>query len=118
MPVLGDRSVTVQLTGDITYTQIFRADENVQSPGAITTQNLTTGFNVISIPTGGAVVPTAATILPPDDNEETLTLKGISADTGIPIHPTDPCSISLASSLTTFGITASGTVTGLRIIWS
>ncbi len=58
------------------------------------------------------------TILPPTGNTQTLTLKGVTGDTGVGLHLTDPTSVALASSFTTCCLTAGGTITGLRIYWS
>jgi hypothetical protein len=58
----------------------------------------------------------AATIIPPSGNVVTLTLKGITGDTGVGLHLTQPTSLALATGAA-FGITAGATVT-IRIIWT
>ena len=59
-----------------------------------------------------------AVLTHPDSRTASLTLKGVTGDTGVALHLTDPTTIALASSVTTFCLTAGGTVTGLRIYWS
>jgi hypothetical protein len=45
-------------------------------------------------------------------------LKGVTGDTGIGLHLTDPSTIALAGSTATFVLTAGNTITGLRLYWS
>jgi hypothetical protein len=47
-----------------------------------------------------------------------ITLKGISGDTGVELHLTDPCTISLNSTTNTFVLTAASQLAGVRLIWS
>lgn len=117
MSVTSARSQTITYTGDVTGTETVSAANNTASPGSVTLHTLASGANTITAPTGGST-PTAATILPPAGNTQTLTLKGVTGDTGVALHLTDPTTIALASSVTTFCLTAGGTVTGLRIYWS
>lgn len=117
MSVSSTRSQSIVLTGDVTGTETVSAATNAASPGSITIHSLASGANTITVPTGGSTV-TAATILPPTGNTQTITLKGVTGDTGVGLHLTDPTTIALASSVTTFCLTAGGTITGLRIYWS
>lgn len=117
MSVASTRSQTIVYSGDVTGTETVAAATNSASPGSITTHTLASGANTITLPTGGSTV-TAATILPPTGNTQTLTFKGVTGDTGVGMHLTDPTTFAFASSVTTFCLTAGGTVTGLRIYWS
>jgi len=112
MPVTSNRKVTITFENDIEYSQEFSAIQNSASPGAIDVVALVVGANTITVPTGA----TGATIIPPATNTETMTLKGVSGDTGIALALTSPTSIGLAT-VTSFVITAGGTIT-LKIIWS
>ena len=47
-----------------------------------------------------------------------ITLKGVSGDTGVALHLTDPSTIALASSVTSFVLTTGGAITGVRLIWT
>ena len=118
MAISGVRKVYVNLTGDYVAEMAFSAATNAASPGAVTTYTLSSGNNQIDIPVGFTV--TGATILPPSGNTQALLLKGTTAgDAGMPIHPTDPTSIGIPSTLTThFHLNAAGTVTGLRVVWT
>lgn len=117
MAVASARTQTITYTGDTTGTQTINAAANAASPGSVTIHTLASGANTITVPTGGST-PTAATILPPAGNVQTLTLKGVTGDTGVAIHLTDPTTIALASSVASFVLTAGGTITGLRVYWS
>jgi len=117
MSVTSNRTVTVSFTGALVSTIAEAAAASTVSPGSITVYTLSAGANNITPPTGGTT-PKAATIVPPVGNTNTMTLKGVTGDTGIAMHLTDPAVITLATTVTTFCITAGGTITGLRIIWS
>lgn len=118
MAVTSERITTVVYSGDINSSVEFNAAANTASPGSITMHTLSSGANTITLPTGGSTVK-AATIVPPEDNAETLTLKGVSGDTGIALNKVDPTTITFDSPApANFVLTAGGTITGLRIIWS
>lgn len=117
MAVAATRTQTITYTGDVQGSETVSAAVNASSPGSVTLHTLSSGANTITAPTGGST-PTACTILPPTGNIQTLILKGVTGDTGIALHLTDPSTIALASSVTTFCLTAGGTITGLRIFWS
>lgn len=116
MAVASARTQTITYTGDVTGSESVSAASNVASPGSITIHTLVLGANTITVPVGATC--TAATIVPPSANVQTLTLKGVTGDTGIPLHLTDPTTLALAASATTFCLTAGGVITALRIYWS
>lgn len=116
MAVTSNRNITLIFQGDVVGTDNLEAAENVASPGSITIHTLASGANTITAPVGATV--TGATILPPAGNTQTLILKGVTGDTGVGLHLTDPSSLALAASVTTFCLTAGGTITGLRVFWS
>lgn len=117
MSTQSSRTVTIVFTGDVVGTQSVVAATNAASPGGVDIITLAGGVNTVTVPTGGTT-PTAVTILPPSGNTQTLILKGVTGDTGVGLHLTDPTTIALAASVTTFVLTAGGTVTGLRLYWS
>ena len=115
MAVTSDRVIGVTFTGDVNAPNLaYPAAQNAASPGAIVVANLAMGANTITVPSGAKAV----TILPPSGNTVVLTLKGISGDTGIAIHLTDPTSLGLGTSVTSFVINAASAVTGMRYVWS
>ena len=118
MVVTANRSIRLQVSSGITFDQTFAAATNVSANGAQPTYDLAPGFNAFTIPVTGGSVPTGVTILPPATNTQTMILKGVTGDTGISIHRTDPTSIGLNSAATTFGITAGGAITGVRLIYT
>lgn len=117
MAVNATRSQIITYTGDVTGVETISAAANAASPGSVEIKSLASGFNTITVPTGGTT-PTACTILPPTGNTVTLVLKGITGDTGVGLHLTDPTTVALASSTATFGLTTNNTLTGIRFYWS
>lgn len=117
MAVTANRTVAIAFTSGLAFNVSFAAAANTSSPAETIILTLASGANQIELPTGGTV-PTAATIVPPVGNTNTLTLKGTTADGGIGLHPTDPSVVTFATTTTTFCLTAGGTITGLRITYS
>lgn len=118
MSVTATRKVTVAYQGDVKGTQEYEAASNTSSPGQVQIVDLSSGANTITVPTGGATVPTACTIIPPSGNTTSITLKGVTGDTGVRLHNTDPTSIAVYSSVTSFCLTAGAALTGVRLVWS
>lgn len=76
---------------------------------ATTNVTLSSGANTITVPTGA----TKVIIIPPAANTQTLTLKGVTGDTGIPLSPTDVAVIPFpASPPANIVVTAGGATTG------
>lgn len=117
MAITSVRTETITYTGDSAFSLSYSSAQNVLSPAGNDVYTLASGANTITLPTGGST-PKAATIIPPAGNTQTLTLKGVTGDTGIALHKTDPTVIALESTVVNFVLTAGGTITGLRIIWS
>jgi len=117
MAVTATRSTTIVYSGDVVGTETISAASNTASPGQVQILTLSSGFNTITLPTGGSTV-NACTIVPPTANVVTMTLKGITGDTGVPLHLTDPTTIAFASGTTTFGITTNAILTGLRLYYT
>ena len=114
MAVTSTRLVSVSFSGDVTVPDLtYAAASNASSPGMVETKALSSGFNSITVPSGSKSV----TLVPPSGNTVTLTLKGVTGDTGIGLHLTDPTVIALATAQATIGITTSSTVT-VRLIWA
>lgn len=64
--------------------------ENTDAPEAQTTQSFAAGvFEAVSVPeqTGSAAI-SGVIIVPPPGNTGAITVKGITGDTGIPLHKT------------------------------
>lgn len=118
MSITSSRVETITFAGDIDVSLSFAAADNSSSPGSVSIYTLTTGANTITLPTGGST-PKGATLVPPSGNTQTLTLKGVSGDTGITLHKTNPTTITFdATPPANFILTAGGTITGLRIVWT
>lgn len=122
MTISSNRRVVVRFLDEDTpdtsdAIQAFEAD-NEESAAKMEFKDLSSGNNSITVPSNAAAV----TIIPPrtntGDNEVTITLKGVNADTGFAIHPTDPTSIGLESTVTSFVLNVSDDLSGTRFIWS
>lgn len=117
MSVTADRSISVTFSGNIDSSTTYSADQNTASPGQHQVVTLASGNNTITVPTGGTT-PKAVTILKPSGNTVAITFKGVTGDTGVRLHDTDPDSISLNSSVTTFVLNAASSLVGVRLIWT
>lgn len=114
------RAVTIAFTGDIQATNVFNAAANASTPASITIHSLPAGANTITLPASPGAAVVGATIIPPAGNTSTIALKGIAGDTGVPLHKTDPTSITFDSPPpASFVLTVTGaTINGLRIVWT
>ncbi len=119
MAVQSVRTESITYTGDVVGVETYTSSTNSLSPGQIQIVALTTGANTITVPIIAAIsVPVAVTIIPPAANAVAITLKGITGDTGIRIHNTDPTTIALDPSVTTFVLNAASTINGVRLVWA
>jgi hypothetical protein len=117
MSVTSSRNIDINLTGDEISSFTSSAVANVASPGQMQVVTLASGANTITCPTGGTV-PTCCTILKPSGNATLITLKGVTGDTGVKLHLTDPDSVSLDSTMVSFCLTAAAQIVGVRLIWT
>jgi hypothetical protein len=118
MSITGSRVVQVQFSGDISTNIIQSALDNIVSPGQVDIVSLVLGANTITAPVNTGLVVTGLTIIPPSGNTVAMTLKGVTGDSGISIHHTDPTSLALDSSFVSLVINAAAAVVGVRLIWS
>jgi hypothetical protein len=118
MATTATRKTTITFSGDVVGTEQLSAASNASSPGTMEIKSLVSGANTITPPAGGSCAPKAVTIIPPAGNAVTITLKGVTGDTGVLLHPTDPTTIALGSTTATFVLTTSNTLSGIRFIWT
>jgi hypothetical protein len=111
------RRTTITYSGAVDGKQEIDAATNASSPASVELVTLASGANTITVPTAG-MIPTAVTIVPPTDNTTSIILKGVTGDTGVRIHDTDPTTIALDDSVTTFCLTAGAEIVGVRLYWS
>ena len=114
MAVTATRTTTIVYSVDTVGTQTISAASNTSSPGSVEIKTLASGANTITPPTGGSTAK-SCTCVPPSGNAVTITLKGVTGDTGIACHLTDPFTVSLAAGTTTFVLTAGAELTGMRL---
>lgn len=117
MSARSNRKITTSTRGAIDSDQTFAAAENTSAPGQADIVTLASGANTITVPTGGST-PTGVTIIPPVGNTQSITLKGVTGDTGVRLHDTDPTSLGLDSSVTSFCLTAGAQIIGVRLVWT
>ena len=117
MAATATRVTTITYSGDTVGTQTISAASNAASPASVEIKTLTSGANTITLPTGGSTV-VSCTIVPPTSNTVSITVKGVSGDTGFRLHNTDPTTVTFHSTVTTFVITTGDVITGLRLYWS
>ena len=118
MSTTSSRTVQIQFSGDTTFELIQSALDNSASPAQSDIITLNTGANTITAPVVSGIVVTALTIIPPSGNANSMTLKGVSGDSGIPMHLTDPTTIALGSGFSSLVINAAASIIGVRLIWS
>lgn len=110
-------TVTLNLStpGDALNVELF----NANSPATVQAVNLTTGNNTFNTTTCPALATAGIMIImPPPGNGQTLTLKAISADTGLSLSTVGPTMISLATApFSSFVLVAGGAITALQIIF-
>lgn len=117
MAVTSMRKTTITFSGDVVGTQQYSAASNAVSPGVIQLVVLASGANTITPPLGAT--PKAVTIIPPAGNVISITLKGVTGDTGVLLHLTDPTVIALGSATNTFVLTAGSLFTNpVRLVWT
>jgi hypothetical protein len=80
---------------------------NTASNFAVTEVTLASGANTITVPSWALM----CLIVPPTANSQTLTLKGVTGDTGIAISETLPSLLSFTTAPASFVITAGGATT-------
>lgn len=107
----------IDWTGDVDAQLVYASADNALSPADIDIVTLVLGANTITLPTGGST-PIGVTIVPPAGNVETLTLKGVTGDTGILLHSTNPTTIMFGTGVVSFVLTAGAAIVGLRLVWS
>jgi len=108
------RSIVVSMSGDVSMQGNYAAANNTSAPGEIRSITLASGANTITPPTGAK----GAILVPPSANTTSITFKGVSGDTGLRLHNTDPAVITLNAATDTFVLTAGAEITGFRIIWT
>ncbi len=116
MATTSARAIWVAFTETLPWKATLRAAANADSPSQSELRTLALGFNLITPPVGA--VPTGVTFQAPAGNVATITLKGVTGDTGFLLHPTDPTSLGLGAPAGTFGLTVSAEITDVRFVWT
>ena len=117
------RKITLTYNGDVGgispgFRQEVSAADSSASPAVIQLVTLAAGDNTITAPAVVGFTPKACTIMKPSGNATAIMLKGDAGDTGIRLHDTDPDSVSLHSSQTTFILNAGAQIDGVRLFWT
>jgi len=122
MAATAKRKITVTYYGDVGGASPGHAHENSAadnsaSPAQIQIMTLAAGDNTITAPGGGST-PKACTIVKPSGNTVAIKLKGAGGDTGVRLHDTDPDTISIDASVSSFILNAAAEVVGVRLFWT
>lgn len=118
MSTTSNRNIQIEFSGDVSYNLIQSALANAVSPAEAIIQTLASGANTITAPVVSGIVVTSLTIIPPAGNATLITLKGVTGDTGVPLHYTDPTTIALDTTFVSLVLTAAAGIVGVRLIWS
>ena len=110
------QTITAAFTGDLENTYQVQSSANGASPASTDLVTLASGANTITKPAGGSTV-VGCIIVPPTGNTAQITLKGVSGDTGILLHLTNPSLVSLAAGVSTFVLNAASSIVGVRLTW-
>lgn len=119
--MVSNRNVQIEFSGETATSIIQSALQNDVSPAESLLTTLVAGPNTITAPVIDGFVVTGLTIWPPSANTIIITLKGVSGDTGFPLHLTDPSSFSLDPTFTSLVLETpamSEDIAGVRLIWS
>jgi hypothetical protein len=118
MSITASRTVQIQYSGDMSSQIINSALDNTTAFGETDTDTLTIGANTITAPVVSGLTISGLTIIPPPGNVNLIILKGVTGDTGVPLHKTDPTSIALDSTFVSLVLTVTVAVVGVRLIWT
>lgn len=113
------RKTIITYSNEVEGEQELNAAENTASPAMIERKDLADGPNTIIVPSFNDAQATACTIVPQTDNAFALTLKGVTGDTGIRLHNTDPTTIAIDVSTSSFvlDLQVEGACT-VRLFWT
>ena len=114
MATTSNVTIQVSMSGDVVAQASPAAAANTSAPGELRTITLANGFNTITPPTGA----TGAVLIPPSANATSITFKGVTGDTGLRLHNTNPTFVTLNAATDTFGLTTGAQITSFRIIWT
>jgi len=118
MSVTSSRTIQVEFSGDVSSEVLTSSLVNNVSPAEYDILTLVSGPNTITPPVVSGIVITGLTIIPPSGNTSIITLKGVAGDTGIPLHLTDPSSLSLDPTFVSLVLDVASDIIGARLIWS
>ena len=118
MAVTASRTIQLLFSGDITENIIQSAADNTTSSAKTDLVTLALGANTITPPSVSGITIVGLTIIPPAGNSSLITLKGVTGDTGVAIHKTDPTTIALDSTFVSLVLNAAASIVGVRLIWS
>lgn len=111
-------NIAFDFTGDSALALDFQLF-NSASPATSQVLNLANGDNTINATNCPALTyASGLVIVPPNGNGNAITIKGIGADTGLPISPIAPFIYPFAvTPPTSFVINTTGGITGVTLIW-
>jgi hypothetical protein len=109
--VTGTIYVTGTLAGEPEGSSTVSLSWSITAGVSDATVGLSSGANTITVPTGTTLI----CVIPPSDNTATITVKGVSGDTGYAISPTKPT--VLAASGSSLVLTCSAAIAAAKILF-
>ena len=116
MAVTGTISISGTISGDVGGGKTIGPFSIAPATPIVDTTHVTlsSGANTITVPT----TANGVVIVPPTNNAQTLTLKGVTGDTGVAISKINPTLLPFDTSPpANFCLTAGGTVTNCEFQW-
>lgn len=110
MAVAGTLSLTGTLSGHPEGSRVVALSWSITAGLSTVQVGLASGANTITVPTGATLV----ILVPPTTNTETVTLKGVTGDTGRQISKTRPTVLAWETG-TDFFLLTSGAIAGYEI---
>lgn len=125
MSITAKRKITITYQGDLKGQQVYDAEDNDESVGAVQIFKFLSGAatgTTCTVPSYGIddVSARCLTIIKPSDSTATITFKAntnVANADGHKLHPTDPDCITFDSSVTSFAIHVTAD-TELRFVWT
>jgi len=118
MAITASAQLQILISGDDTDTILQAALDNTSSPFKRDLVNLLVGNTTLTAPVVTGFVVTRLTILLPAGNATIVTVKGVAADTGFPIHITDWFSVGLDPSFVSLVLNVGTQINGVRVYWT
>ena len=108
----------IDLTGDLENQLVYSSGDLADSLYQQELATLAIGANTVTLPSATGFTVHGLAIVPPSLNEEEITLKGVSGDTGIALSATQVSVVQFgATPPASIVLTVAAEIIGVRLIW-